>query len=297
MTLFLQELTKKLAEKWLTLLVLPGLLLVGTTAVGLLLGRARWADYQRLASESTAMAQELTARGPVAIILVVVAVLLGSAAAGLVATTLRSIVQWLWLGDWPRWAGVIGQPLVAMRCRRWWQADAPYAQELISQQRGDSTRDTDLLDRLARARNRIALAEPARPTWIGDRMAAVDARVLAEYQLDLSSAWPRLWLLVSDATRGEVQTAGTAFDAATTLAGWSWLYLVLGVIWWPAAVIGAVALTCAWVRGRATINVYAELVESVVDLHLRLLADALQLSEKPIDELGAEITSRLRKGV
>lgn len=296
MTLFFQELTKKLAEKWLTLLVLPGMLLVATAWAGLRLGHSRWADYQRLASESTGIAQELTARGPGVTVLVVVAVLLSAAAAGLVASALGSVVQWLWLGDWLRWAGVIGRSLVAMRRRRWWKADAPYASELVAQQCGERERDADVLDRLVLARNRIALVEPARPTWIGDRMTAVDARVHAEYQLDLSSAWPRLWLLLPETTRGEVKTAGAAFDAATTLAAWSWLYLALGVIWWPATVIGAVILISAWVRGRKAIDVYAVLVESAVDLHLRLLADALNLSEKPADELGPEITSRLRKG-
>ena len=38
------------------------------------------------------------------------------------------------------------------------------------------------VDRLAARRNRIALARPTRPTWIGDRVAAADSRVYHQYR-------------------------------------------------------------------------------------------------------------------
>ncbi|MGW4817488.1 hypothetical protein ACWEP4_00580 [Streptomyces sp. NPDC004227] len=37
--------------------------------------------------------------------------------------------------------------------------------------------------------------------------------------LDLTSAWPRLWLTVPDAVRSELRTARPGFDAATVTAG------------------------------------------------------------------------------
>jgi len=145
--------------------------------------------------------------------------------------------------------------------------------------------DPDLLDQAAADRNRIALAEPTHPTWMGDRLAAVDARVRAQYQLDLRSAWPRLWLLLADAPRAELRAAATAVDSAARLCAWALLYLLVGLLWWPAAVIGAVTVACAVARGRSTVMVYAELVEAVVDLHLRALATALGLADTPADRL------------
>ncbi|MEV7373368.1 hypothetical protein AB0O51_21170 [Streptomyces sp. NPDC090301] len=53
------------------------------------------------------------------------------------------------------------------------------------------------------ARNQIALTRPARPTWMGDRLIAADARGHRTYRIDLVSAWPRLWLLLPDTAHAE----------------------------------------------------------------------------------------------
>ena len=62
-------------------------------------------------------------------------------------------------------------------------------------------------DLLAAERNRIAIAKPTRPTSMGDRIAAADERVHNQYGVDLQSWWPRLWLILDDATRVELRAA------------------------------------------------------------------------------------------
>ncbi|MFD9960033.1 hypothetical protein [Amycolatopsis sp. NPDC058986] len=293
MSAFLSELGRKLAEKWLSLLVLPGLLLLGACLAGGVLGQAHWADTTRLTAVARSWSTAVQASGAVLAVMIAAAVLLAAAALGVAATGLGWAVRKVWLDPWPRWAGWL---LVRSRRARWNRATAAYETILLDARNADDPEAArQELDRLAGRRNRIGLVRPGRPTWIGDRMAAVDARVFAEYELDLGTAWPRLWLTVADATRTEVRAAATAFGAAATLCGWGLPYLALGVVWWPAAVLGLLIVVTAWRRGRSTVALYADLVESVVDLHAAGLADALGISAPP-DAAGAEITSRLRKG-
>ncbi|MGW2767425.1 hypothetical protein [Streptomyces sp. NPDC001275] len=167
------------------------------------------------------------------------------------ARSLGAAVQWLWLGGW---GGTDGW-LVQRRRTRWDALQQRYATQLLALDAGthspeDQGRRT--LGELAAARNRIALARPLRPTWIGDRFAGVEARVWAEYRVDLSFGWTRLWLVLPEETRAECATARAAFDASGGLAAWGVLYLALGCWWWPAAVIAPTLIVLAWRRGRQT---------------------------------------------
>lgn len=294
MTTFLAELGRKLAEKWLTLLVLPGVLLVAAIGIAGILGQRSWADTGRLTSTVTDQVNRASHQGGAAVGLVVVAVLLAAACAGLAATATGHLVRYCWLGLWPAGARPVSNPLTARRTRRWDQLD-----RRLTEESRRVPADQDILDRLAARRGRIALARPSRPTWIGDRMAAVDARVLEAYDLDLTFAWPRLWLVLPETARAELQAAAAAFDGATTLGGWGMLYLVLGTVWWPAGVLGAVVLCTAWRRGRATATVLAALAESAVDVYGKDLAAALGIGpdSTPFDPAaGQRIRSLLRKG-
>jgi len=309
---FLGELGKKLADKWLSLLVLPGLLLLVTATAGAALGHTGWADAAELVWKVGRASAAIQAKGTVAAVATAAGVLLASAALGLAATAAGKTVQWLWLGG-----ARLARPLVERRRRRWRRAHEAYEAEVLCLYRHRHSEDAappepfvdandpadpdggdrEELGRLAAQRNRIALAEPSRATWIGDRLAALDTRVLARYGLDLSSAWPRLWLIVPDTARTELRVAASAFDAAATLGGWGALYLLTGLLWWPAAVIGLVVCVTAWYRGRATMATLTKLAEAVVDLYGRDLAAALGLPAAGglTADVGRDITSRLRK--
>ncbi|MFI9627333.1 hypothetical protein [Streptomyces sp. NPDC052042] len=88
-------------------------------------------------------------------------------------------------------------------------------------------------------------------------------------------AWPRLWLLLEDEVRRPVVEARIGFAEAATLAGWGCLYGSAGLFWWPALVTAACVLLASWRRARSGPEEFATLVEGVVDVHHRLLADAL----------------------
>jgi hypothetical protein len=291
----------KLAERWLSLLVVPGVMFVFTAvAGGHVLTHRHWKDVGRLRDHVDAVAADPAARSPGVIVLVAVAVLIGSAVAGLAAQGCGRVVAWLWMGTW----GPPARPLARWRHGRWSRAADRYdralaekARRLVHPDGGEPRAPLPDTVTLAAARNRIGLAEPRRPTWMGDRMLAVETRVRDAYDLDLASAWPRLWLLLSEEARAPITQAQNAFTGAARTAGWGTLYLAVGLWWWPALLIGTATWATAWSKGRSATETLAQLAEATVDLHTRDLAAALGI-EVPAQaghDVGESITRAVRK--
>jgi hypothetical protein len=158
----------------------------------------------------------------------------------------------------------------------------------------------DRLAELAARRNRIALIEPINATWVGDRLDAPAMRVHQEYGVDLTFLWPRLWLLLPDTSRTPLADGRRQLDDAARLGGWALLYLALGAVWWPSAIIGVVAGLVARQRFRSAADVYAGLVEAAVDVHLEDLVDRFTDDQgvRPTrPHWGQQITERFRKGM
>ncbi|HEX5406688.1 MAG TPA: hypothetical protein VFX16_30815 [Pseudonocardiaceae bacterium] len=298
MTAFLSTLGGKLAERWLALVVLPGLLYLTAVTVAVTLGQRHWSNTAVLRDELNTVAAEPALRGTGTVVLVLLAVLAGSAAAGLVAQALGIGLERLWLTD-----SSVLSALTNRRVQRWTTADQDFRVALVAAGKAEIAKApeakglTAWAGELNAARNRISLAAPTHPFWLGDRVGAVDTRTFETYQLDLVSAWPRLWLVVPDAARAELGTARTALSAAARLGAWGVGYVVVGIWWWPAIVVGAVVAVTAWWRGRVAGQALADLLESTVDLYGRQLADALGVDcPGPLTpEIGAEITRTLRK--
>lgn len=294
MTSFLESLGGKLAERWLTLLLAPSVLLMIVAATGMTLGHRRWHDVGLLLDQLNRLSTEPAIRGTGTLILVLAGLLAASAGLGLAATALGTAVERLWLATRPRWQA-------DRRRRRWQEAHTAFNRALVEAARAEHTPEAAAAAARARdlnaRRNRISLAAPTRPFWLSDRIAAVDTRVWETYRLDLTSAWPRLWLTLPEDVRAEIGTARAKLAAATRLVAWSVGYLLVGVVWWPAAVVGAVAAVTAWRRARVAGVAFAELAESVVDLYGRQLAESLGIPcEGPLtEEVGAEMTTLLRK--
>ncbi|MFI8521709.1 hypothetical protein ACIGEZ_28435 [Streptomyces sp. NPDC085481] len=289
MTGLLVDVGRRLAERWLSVLVLPGLLLVAVVATGLLLDPADALSVRELARAATAAARRIQADGGATLLLTAAVALLAAGAAGLAAQGLGRAVRAVWLGDWPRWAGPARRRLVARRARRWQEGQSAVEAAVRA--------GRDPAPAAAR-RNAVALAPPVRPTWTGDRLAGADVRIHAEYRLDLASCWPRLWLVLPEDVREELRAASGAFEAAGVLAGWAVLYGLAALVWWPSAVAFLVVYATALYRGRGAAADLADLVEAVVDVHGTALCEALGLGPATVltPELGAAVTARCRKG-
>ncbi|MFC5954930.1 hypothetical protein ACFP51_10630 [Streptomyces pratens] len=294
MTRFLEALGGKLAERWIALMLGPSVLLMSVAAVGVTLGHRRWHDIGLLLTRLNELSAEPALRNTGTLILLLAGLLAASAGMGLAATGLGVTVERLWLATRPQW-------LADRRRRRWEDAHAAFNHALVEAARAEGTPEAAAAAARARElnarRNRIGLAAPDHPFWLGDRIAAVDTRIWRAYRLDITSAWPRIWLILAEDVRAEIVTSRTRLAAAARLMAWAVGYVAVGAVWWPSAVVGAVTAATAWRRARIAGVAFADLAESAVDLHGRQLAESLGI---PCDgalteDVGAEITTVLRK--
>jgi hypothetical protein len=243
MNTVLAELGKKLADRWMGALLLPGLLFVAAAVCGVLLGHGAALDWTYLTGELTRLGERLTTR-PAATALTVTGVLLAATASGLAVQGLAVAVRRFWVARRPRRWVVRRRE----KARAAWERD------------GRSSPERYL---------------PARITDIGDRFRLVDERVDAQYGLSAALAWPRLWLLLPDSVRPLISSAYSRYQGSTETTGWGLLTVCLGLVWWPALPVGVVMGLVGWRRGRASGAALADLVEAAVDTHQRQLAEAL----------------------
>ncbi|GGT65339.1 hypothetical protein [Actinomadura citrea] len=262
---FLSELGKKLAERWLSLLALPGMLYLAAVTVAMTLGHAHPLDLGELSHHITNWSSSRSFRSVGGTVLIMVVALLGSIVVGLAVGALGTVVEMVWT-------------LPGRRGPARWLAARRRSRSRKAKDRADNaTSEAELAEAIAAA-NRICLLEADRPTWIGDRLRVTRLRIAAVYGLDLDSAWARLWLIVPEDTRKAVASAGDAFAASTRITAWGILYVLLGAWWWPSLLIGFGILVTARVRSRSATTNLAELIEAVVDLHAHELADSVKLA-------------------
>ncbi|MGW6295690.1 hypothetical protein ACWGAD_23675, partial [Streptomyces sp. NPDC055058] len=162
---------------------------------------------------------------------------------------------------------------------------------------GAAPREAAALRAAILRRDAICTEPAARATWIGDRLHAVDQRVHDTYHLDLTAAWPRLWLMLPDGARAELAGARAGVAAAAHLTAWGLLYVPLALLWWPAAVLAAGVLLTGRRRARAAVAVQADLIEAAVDLYGRemVLLLGVDCPGRLTREAGDAATSLLRK--
>ncbi|MFE0155881.1 hypothetical protein ACFWY5_52720 [Nonomuraea sp. NPDC059007] len=296
MNSFLAGIGAKLAERWATLLVLPGLIYLFAGTVAGVLGHRHALNVSWLASWIDRMAAEPVSASMGAILLVSAGVLSASAVAGLLASVLGRALEWAWHRPEGR---RLSRFLTGRRRARWDREDARITRELAASV--PSGRSTVRLPPAAVAalgrRDAVSLEPPAGPTWIGDRFRALTVRVRRAYALDLLAVWPRLWLLLPDPPRAEITAVQDSHAAAARLGGWALLYLILGAIWWPALLAAVVLGLTSWYRARSTAEVLAALIEAAVDLHACDLAAQLGLSDGgPVTRgLGRSIAELIEK--
>ncbi|MGN9845170.1 hypothetical protein ACTMTI_44315 [Nonomuraea sp. H19] len=307
----LAELGKKIAERWLTLLVLPGALYLAVLAAARTLGHAHPFDADRLSRRIDQLAGGAQSGSAGRTAAVLLALLLASAAAGVIAQAAGSLAERLWLAaDWEQWPAPgrrLARLLVVRRRTRWHAASDRHARRreeaaaaLARAHRagGRPPEPGDGLEAAYGSLVRIAHELPERPTWMGDRLAAVATRLERDFDLDLATVWPYLWLSVPDITRTEVTATRDALSRATTLAGWGLLYLAIGALWWPGLLLAAIITLTAWRRARTATNAYATLVEAAARLHTPELARhlGLDLSGPLTRQAGAQVTYLLQTG-
>ncbi|MET7300180.1 hypothetical protein [Embleya sp. NPDC005575] len=300
MSAFLDALSGKLAERWVALLAIPGLVYLVSLATAVILGQSHWHDFGRLRTRLDSLADAPGAHSAGALAVAAVAVLAGAAMTGTVTQAVGVLIEKVWLMDA---RGPLTRRLTERRMRRWRAADAGYRATLVAAGRAriggtaDVAALTEQAEQRYALRNRISLVPPRHPFWTGDRITSPDRRVWRAYRLDLTLSWPHMWLLAPDATRAELTTARTALSAAARLTAWGLAYLLLSVWWWPTALVGAAVVATGVTRGRTAASSFAELAEALADLHGRDLAVAVgvECEGRLTPTVGERVTRLLSK--
>jgi hypothetical protein len=300
----LAELGRKLADRWFTLLVMPGLAYLLVAAAAFTLSQNDWHDWRALRDGFAALTEGEPGRQDslaASAVLLTLAAIPASAGVGALAQALATPVERALSGPWPRPFAALSARLTARREKDWRNADTAYREqstlaEAARRERSEAAHHERSAAAHAALRNTVALIPPEHPTWLGDRLHAPAVRLGQEYGIDLATVWPRLWLLLPTSTRDTLTATRARLDAAYALGGWALLYLLLALWWWPAALIALAAAAVSRRRAALAAEAYAELVEATVDLHLDRLHTRLA-EPRPSPQQGRALTERLRRGL
>ena len=148
---------------------------------------------------------------------------------------------------------------------------------------------------------RIPHPDQLMPTRLGNILRFSEQRPLEKYGLDVIICWSRLWFLLPDAVKKDLEIARSDLNTAVRVWFWSLLFIVWTIwAWWaaPVSIISAIFVYYCWVLNSA--RIYSELVEAVFDLYRHLLYQSLRwgLPSDPNEErrVGQELTRYLWRG-
>jgi hypothetical protein len=187
-------------------------------------------------------------------------------------------------GYWPRWV----KPLYRVRTQRYiklWEQNLQDWSELRSKlhSEGEDNLTAEELNRYAQL-DWLIVHSPSKknqfmPTRLGNLLRASEYRSKERYGLDAVVCWPRLWLLLPDSTRKELQEARAALNTSVRICLWSLLFLVWTPLAWWAPIF---AFPAAWLNYRMALNtasVYVDLLEATFDVHRNLLYQSLRVKQ------------------
>jgi len=235
---------------------------------------------------------------------VIVTVLLGVAASGVVVAWAATPVLRLLEGYWPTWTSPVRRRLAGWLAGRA-AAEAPAWQTAFARVRPPATPTATELaayTRLERRRRRRpSAAVYFLPTPLGNILRAAERRPVDKYGLDTVALWPRLWPALPETTRADLLAARASLDNAVTAAVWGVLFCAFApftLLVIPAGLAVAVVAVAVVMPGRA--QIFGDLVEAAYDQHRIVLYQQLRwpLPANPRHEReeGRRLTEYLWRG-
>ncbi|MFE0727580.1 hypothetical protein ACFW2X_04860 [Streptomyces antibioticus] len=232
-----------------------------------------------------------------------VAVLVGLTATGILVRRLTLSALPLLEGYWPRCLKSLSGRLISRKQKKA-QGEAERLQELAGPVFSGAASPEQIaefhkLDR--RRRRRPSDPRHLLPTRLGNILRSAESLPTDKYGLDLVVIWPRLWLLLPDATQRELTTARNAIDQTVSCCVWGLFFLLFSpwALWViPIGLAIAVASTWWWLPNRA--EIFADLLEATIDLHRTAIYRQLRwpLPTDPAAEQaqGQRLTTYLMRG-
>ncbi|MCC5612577.1 hypothetical protein LC612_39260 [Nostoc sp. CHAB 5834] len=286
---FLESLSGKLAESWVANLLTPAFVF-WLGGLGAWTWRFSWKPVEVWLKQQSELLQITLLGGCLLVI----------AASAFVIQRFDLLVLRFLEGYWAKWMN-------PLRC---W---------LIQRQKFRLNRDEKRWQQLADKKNHLTAEEqeeyisidwrlmqlPAQPhrlmpTRLGNLLRAAESRPLDKYGLDAVICWPRLWLVLPDGVKKELQEARADLNTASRFWLWSMMFLIWTIwAWWavPASLLAAF-FSYYWALDAAAI--YCDLLESAFDLHRLDIYKSLRwpVPANPANErkLGMQLTEYLWRG-
>jgi hypothetical protein len=270
-----------LAERWFALLQSPAFAFWAV-------GAAAWLWTRPGAAERERALDELSQLSQLAQVIVLVGALLVILASGLVVERLARPLIRVLEGYWPR---RLRNALTARVARRKARAEARWGELQARWEKGSATRAevAELVTIEGRLSRLPADERELMPTRLGNLLRAAESRPGEKYGLDAVQCWPRLWLVLPDATKDAVAAAGADLNTSATWWTWSALVAVWTVFTPLALIVAALAAALSYAVLVGSAARYAQLVEAAFDVHRGLLYDAVGHT-RPEDP-GAEVAA------
>ncbi len=263
---FLEGMTGKVSEQWVTNLLTPAFAFwLGGLAAGIY--RFGWAPLKTWALQQPQPFQ-------VGLLIAGLLVIVTSATAAQKFD--RPMLRFL-EGYWPRWMRSFRRRLIQRHVNQCQQQQQRWG-ELYG--KGEAALSAEELNEYAQLDWQL-MHSPAQPnqfmpTRLGNLLRASEYRSKERYGLDAVICWPRLWLLLPDSTRKELQEARAALNTAVRIGFWSLLFMIwTPLAWW----VPLLALPTAWFSYRMALSaaaVYVDLLEATFDVHRHLLYQSLR---------------------
>jgi hypothetical protein len=231
-------------------------------------------------------------------------VFLGIAASGVIVQRFATPVLRLLEGYWPAALEPLQRRLIGRVKQRAADDDAAWQRlaPLLELTAPPTKEQLSELAKLERRRHRLPSHESSfMPTRVGNTLRAAETRPADKYGLGAVAVWPRLWLVLPDASRHELLTARAQLDGAVGAVVWGLLFCGFAAWTWLAIPVGLVITGMAillWVP--ACSEVFGDLLEASYDLHRTVLYQRLRwpLPTNPQQEhsQGERLTAYLWRG-
>jgi hypothetical protein len=204
-------------------------------------------------------------------------------------------------GYWPHPLNPLRRTLVARNLERikearerWRKLDSRGLDELTGEELEEHARLDQRLMRVPAADTLVM------PTRLGNILRAAESRPKDKYGLNAAICWPRLWLVLPADSKTELANVRSGLNTWTLASFWS-LAFVVWVVWaWWAPPVGLVSTFLAYRGMLIAAEVYADLLESVYDVHRMVLYQALRwpLPDNPETEWqsGQQVSNYLWRG-
>lgn len=290
-TKFLESLSSKLGEQWVTGLLTP--------AFAFWLGSIlAWIDrfgWDNLQHQFTQLVEPLQ-------IAVLVSILLIITISGFTIQKFDLAILQFFEGYWHPWLTPLRNKLIAQQQHQFDRLDSQWQHLQNKQVQPDfTTEDREQLIAIDwQLRQFPAQRDRIMPTRLGNILRSAESQPDVKYGLDSIICWSRLWLVLPDGVKKELQETRADLNAAARIWIWGILFLVWAIWAWWAIPVGLFVAWFAYGWMLESASTYGDLLEAAFDLYRLELYKALHfpLPQNPDEErkLGQQLTEYLWRG-